>query len=106
MGLIQGMTILPLIILAAFAMGILLIDVFVRDSKGSNMIGYIALASMVFVFLSLFLFVGKGGMAFGSMISVDVYSIFFYLVFVVIGTLTILSSISYVKTTGIHSGEY
>ncbi len=106
MGLIQGMTILPLIILAAFAMGILLIDVFARDSKGTSTIGYIALASMVFVFLSLFLFVGKGKMAFGSMISVDVYSIFFYLVFVVIGTLTILSSISYVKTIGIHSGEY
>lgn len=99
------MTILPLIILAAFAMGILLIEAFSKGSKDGT-IGYIALTSVIFVFLSLFLFVGKGKMSFGSMMAVDVYSIFFYLVFIVIGTLTILSSISYVKITGIHSGEY
>ncbi len=100
------MTLLPLIILASFAMGILLIGAFAKNAKGTSTIGYIALASMVFVFLSLFLFVGKGKMAFGSMMRMDVYSIFFNLVFVVIGVLTILASISYVKITGIHSGEY
>jgi NADH-quinone oxidoreductase subunit N len=107
MSLNQGITLLPLIILVAFAMGILLIDVFARDTKGTGTIGYIALSAMVFVFLSLFLFTGKGDkMAFGSMMRMDVYAVFFYLVFVVIGILTILASISYVKTTGIHSGEY
>jgi NADH-quinone oxidoreductase subunit N len=105
MSLTQGIAILPLIILAAFAMGILLINVFSKNPKDGK-IGYIALTSMIFVFLSLFIFVGKGKMSFGSMISVDIYSIFFYLVFVVIGILTILASISYVKTTEIHSGEY
>ncbi len=106
MSLNQGITILPPLILALFAMGILLIDVFAKDPKGTNTIGYLALSSMIFVFLSLFLFTGRGKMTFGTMISMDVYTIFFYLVFVVIGILTILSSISYVKITGIHSGEY
>ncbi len=105
MSITQGIAILPLIILAAFAMGILLINVFSKNPKDEK-IGYIALTSMIFVFLSLFVYVGKGSLSFGSMISVDIYSIFFDLVFVVIGTLTILASISYVKTTGIHSGEY
>ncbi len=107
MSLNQGITLLPLIILVAFAMGILLIDVFARDTKGTGTIGYLALSAMVFVFLSLFLFAGRGDkMSFGSMMRMDVYAVFFYLVFVVIGILTILASISYVKTTGIHSGEY
>ncbi len=105
MSVTQGIAILPLVILAAFAMGILLINVFSRNPKDEK-IGYIALTSMIFVFLSLFSFLGKSGISFGGMISVDIYAIFFYLVFVVIGTLTILASISYVKTTGIQSGEY
>ncbi|RTZ94206.1 MAG: NADH-quinone oxidoreductase subunit N, partial [Deltaproteobacteria bacterium] len=105
MNITQGLAILPLIILAAFAMGILLINVFSKKPK-DDLTGYIALTSIIFVFLSLFIYVGRGKVTFGSMISVDVYSIFFYLVFVVIGVLTILSSIEYVKTTGIQSGEY
>ncbi len=105
MSLTQGIAILPLVILAAFAMGILLINVFSKNPK-DGMIGYIALTSIILVFLSLFLFVGKTDIKFGGMISMDIYAIFFALVFVVIGVLTILSSIPYVKTVGIHSGEY
>jgi len=106
MNLSQILTVLPLIILSAFGMAILLISAFSKGSGKESTIGYIALTCMGFVFLSLFLFVGKGKLAFGNMIAVDAFTLFFYLIFVVIGVLTILASISYVRIVGIQSGEY
>ena len=106
MNLAQIFTVLPLIILAAFGMAILLISAFMNDVRKDNTIGYIAFTGIVFVFLSLFLFVGKGKLTFGAMISVDAFTLFFYLIFVVIAALTILASIPYVRIVGIHSGEY
>lgn len=100
----------PEIVIALFAMIVLMIQAFDKR-RGKNYFGYVSLfgvvAAFTFVFLKPSPFDFKSvEYAFNGMWVVDNYCRFFKLIFLVGTGLTILISIRYVENEGVQHGEY
>ena len=95
----------PELVLTIFALAILILSVFARGQKKGSF-GSIALGGVVMAFLSLFLVIGKEMRAFSDMVTVDPFSIFFKVMFLIIAFLTVLASLEYTNREGIDFGEY
>ncbi len=95
----------PELVLTIFALLILILGVFIRgEKKGSP--GYTALIGIVVAFLSLFLGIGKDMKAFYGMVTIDPFSLFFKVMFLIIAFLTVLASLEYTKREEIDFAEY
>lgn len=97
--------ILPELILTGFGALIVLVEPFLpRRSKG--VLGHIALIGTLLALLSTMVLVANRGPAFGNLIVVDEFSIFFRFLLLIITGLTILVSLAYLERENIRHGEY
>ncbi len=92
--------VMPEILMTAFALIVLLIDLLVKKKEA---IAVICLAGVALIGLSL---VGSAGSTFGGMYISDGYSTFFKIIFFINVILTILISIKYIAIERVNYGEY
>lgn len=92
--------VMPEILMTAFALIVLLIDLLVKKKEA---IAVICLAGVALIGLSL---VGSAGSTFGGMYISDGYSTFFKIIFFINVILTILISVKYIAVERINYGEY
>ena len=97
---------LPAIQVLLTALVVLLRDLFIEQREPK---GFLALISLVGIGLAAGETVALWGVqesAFNDSIVLDDFALFFSLIFLLVGALTILSSIHYVRLMAIHEGEY
>jgi NADH-quinone oxidoreductase subunit N len=97
---------LPAIQVLMTALVVVLRDLFIEEGKPR---GYLAFLSLIGIGLAAAEAVALWGAqesAFGDAIVLDNFGLFFTLIFLLIGALTILSSTDYVRLAGIQEGEY
>ena len=97
---------LPAIQVLLTALVVLLRDLFIEEHEPK---GFLALISLIGIGLAAGETVALWGAqesAFNDSIVLDNFALFFSLVFLLVGALTILSSIQYVRLMAIHEGEY
>jgi NADH-quinone oxidoreductase subunit N len=97
---------LPAIQVLLTALVVLLRDLFIEEHEPK---GFLALISLIGIALAAGETVALWGAqesAFNDSIVLDNFALFFSLVFLLVGALTILSSIHYVRLLAIHEGEY
>ncbi|HKY09338.1 MAG TPA: NADH-quinone oxidoreductase subunit N, partial [Candidatus Binatia bacterium] len=105
----MGVDLLPLvpaIQVLMTALVVLLRDLFIEEERPK---GYLAFLSLIGIGLAAAEAAALWGLqqsAFNDGIVLDNFAIFFSLVFLLIGALTILSSTQYVRQAAIHEGEY
>lgn len=92
--------VMPEILMTAFALIVLLLDLVIKKKEA---IALISIAGTALIGLSLFSF---GGMTFGGMYISDGYSTFFKLIFFLNVILSILISIKYIAVEKVNYGEY
>jgi NADH-quinone oxidoreductase subunit N len=92
--------IMPELLMSALALGVLLLDLFIKKKE---VIAVISLAAVALIGLSLF---GSAGEVFGTMFIADGYSTFFKVIFFLNVILCILISIKYIAVEKINYGEY
>jgi NADH-quinone oxidoreductase subunit N len=92
--------VMPEILMTAFALIVLLIDLLVKKKEA---IAVICLAGVSLIGLSL---VGSAGSTFGGMYISDGYSTFFKIIFFINVILTILISVKYIAIERVNYGEY
>lgn len=98
-------TILPLIILVAWACLVLLIDLFIpKDRKGIT--GFLAAFGLTFTLFFTITQIGLESMGFNGMVVLDGFSTFVNVLLLVSGLLGIFLAYGYVKRMGIERGEY
>jgi NADH-quinone oxidoreductase subunit N len=97
---------LPEILVAAVAFGVLTVDLFLPPSK-KHLLAYLAVLGLggVLAFTLLYMW-GDVDSLYGGMIRVDGYALFFKAFFIVLGGFLILSSVDYVRRHLSHAGEY
>ena len=92
--------VMPEILMTAFALIVVLIDLLVKKKEA---IAVICLAGVALIGLSL---VGSAGSTFGGMYISDGYSTFFKIIFFINVILTILISVKYIAVERVNYGEY
>lgn len=92
--------VMPEILMTAFALIVLLLDLVIKKKEA---IALISIAGTALIGLSFFSF---GGMTFGGMYISDGYSTFFKLIFFLNVILSILISIKYIAVEKVNYGEY
>ena len=98
--------ILPLIVVAVGAMGVLLAGVQV-DDEDSGGLGIVSIALFVFAaILSLLLFGGRPSLAFSGALSVSSYTAYFELLILFAAAMTALISVEYAADQGLAGAEY
>ena len=97
--------VLPEIVLSVFGIAVLVADTFIRKTK-HHVLGTVSLSGILAATLSTFFLIGENGTFFSGMIIVDPFSIFFRFTFLIIGGLTLLASLSYLKRENLVVGEY
>ena len=95
-------------ILAAFAIAVILLDLFVKDKR---MLGYLSIAGLlVSLGVSLTFMIDPSSgvplITFSNMLTVDNFALFFNIIFAVIAILVILASYDYVSKLEDKTGEY
>jgi NADH-quinone oxidoreductase subunit N len=101
--------VLPIILIAAFALCCPAVDFAVKKKR---VVGYWSVSALVlalaYVVLSLagVLAYGKGTTLFSGMLMVDSFSLFFAMVFISVALLVVLASLTYIKPDEPHQGEY
>ncbi len=98
-------TIGPEIVLAVFALLILLLGVFLRGQQ-RKYTGYVALVGTVLAFVPLFPLIGSWSEGFFGMILADPFAIFFKALFLLVAFFTVLISLDYAEREGVAFGEY
>jgi NADH-quinone oxidoreductase subunit N len=99
------LVIAPELVLTGFALMILLMGVFIRTEQ-RGFLGYTALLGVVAAMITLYWGIGKEVSAFGAMVRIDPFSLFFKAMMTIICLLTVLASLDYAKREGIGFGEY
>jgi NADH-quinone oxidoreductase subunit N len=99
------LVIAPEMVLTGFALLILLMSVFMRTEQRA-FLGYTAVVGVLAAMASLYWGIGKEVSAFGGMVRIDPFSLFFKAMMTIICLLTVLSSLGYAKREGIGFGEY
>ncbi|MEE9584096.1 MAG: hypothetical protein V3W51_01340, partial [Candidatus Brocadiales bacterium] len=96
-------TIQPQLIVAIFAMAGLLIDAFYRNTL------YVFILTLIGLALALFAVYSQWGVVVPyeeSMVTIDGYTVFFNIIFILVAIVTVLISLSYVDLTGVDGGKY
>src|SRR5438874_1740166 len=103
-------TILPELILSVVGIVIMLADPFLDAGAPTSRkpLGWLAFIGSLAALVSCFYQAGHpyAGAAFFGMVRMDAFSIFFHIVVIAVSALAILSSLDYLDTQGIKSGEY
>ncbi len=95
---------IPELILAAFAVVIILLDLFTQRKGWLAVVGIVGLVVSFVVTITMW---GGGSQAiFNNMLAVDHFALFFKLLFLVIAGLVILTSVDYVSKFARFQGEY
>jgi NADH-quinone oxidoreductase subunit N len=104
----QYITILPEIILTIVGMLIMVLDPLLPPTASRKPIGWIAFAGTLAALASTFYQAlhATGGTGFFGMVRLDAFSVFFHVVVILISALAVLSSLDYLETQNIRSGEY
>src|SRR3990172_8756155 len=97
--------ILPEIVLSAFAIAILLVDTPMSKANRHGT-GVLALVGILVTALSTLFLINEEGSYISGMVTVDGFGLFFRFAFLMIGALTILSSLTYLQREKLVSGEY
>jgi NADH-quinone oxidoreductase subunit N len=97
------LTTLPFLIVAVWAVALLVLDLFLRRKGTTAVLAAIGLAAGLVAVVLRF---GKSETAFGGMIVADSYADFFQLVFLITGLLGIAVAYDYLRRMGIERGEY
>lgn len=95
---------LPALIVFATGALVLLLDLASGRSKGH--LGAVGLAGVVVALLVAISKWDRGGSAFGGMVLLDNYALFFDIVICYAAALVLLLSVDYLRRTGAESGEY
>jgi NADH-quinone oxidoreductase subunit N len=93
---------LPEIFLFLWAIFIFVVDFFRKEKKQN--LAYLALLGIIITIVLVI--ISQKGDLFGGMFHADSFSVFFNLIFLVTGFLTILSSIEFAKRLRSYQGEY
>src|SRR5690554_3445207 len=107
---INLLIVLPVLIVAGWAMVLMVVDLFLPDDKKK----WIAWLSLVGLVLALVQTVGLWGYEGGTftaaerapMVLSDNYSVFLNVIFLLTGVLTVLISVNYLSKANIERGEY
>ena len=100
-------TIEPEWIIAAFALAVILLDLFVKDKLILTIVSLVGLVfSGVYTAVFAFQLDGMAQSAFNGMLALDYYALFFKLLFLGTAFLVILASHDYLKKLGDAVGEY
>lgn len=105
MTLIELNTILPILLLIAWALILLLVDVWF-GKRVPKLTPILALAGLVAALAAVIPQFGADSSSFNGMIRVDGFSVFLSLLFVVSGIVSIGLGYDYFKRVGIREGEY
>ncbi|PKB57489.1 MAG: hypothetical protein BZY73_03010 [SAR202 cluster bacterium Casp-Chloro-G3] len=96
----------PEFALAGLALLVFIIDLFLPQSR-KDLLGYVSvLGLMGLIVLSVLMLSGETESLYGGLLAIDAYSLFFKIVFFVMGIFIILSSIEFVKQHLNHAGEF
>lgn len=85
---------------------VLLRDLFIGERESKGMLAVLSLVGLGLAAGEAVLLWGASESAFNESLVLDNFAIFFTVIFLLIAGLTILSSIQYVRQTGIHEGEF
>jgi NADH-quinone oxidoreductase subunit N len=96
---------LPALLVGVFAVIVLMVDVFSPPGQQANS-GVIALIGIGLAFWAAIRLWGSRDELFSGMIIVDMASLLFQVIFLVVGFITILLSIRYAAEEGLEQGEY
>src|SRR6185295_20337182 len=88
--------ILPAVILSVFGIAVMVAEPFVEDRKKSNL-GWLAFVGTIAAIFSLTAMTGSRGQWYSNLWIVDDYSIFFTFLFLLIGAITTLSSLDFLR---------
>lgn len=111
LGSLNLVAVLPAIFLAAWALVVLLVDLFIPHSH-KYWTGWLAILGLVAVITTLILQIGDLALpslpseAFGGMLMVDGFAVFLQIVFAFAGLIGILLALEYLPRRGIERGEY
>jgi NADH-quinone oxidoreductase subunit N len=107
---IHYITILPELILSVVGIIIMLADPFfdVPAGRSRKPLGWVAFFGTLAALASCFYqaALSDGSYSFFHMIRMDAFSVFFHVVVISVSALAVLSSLDYLETQGIKSGEY
>ncbi|MBM4296776.1 MAG: NADH-quinone oxidoreductase subunit N [Deltaproteobacteria bacterium] len=82
-------------------------DLFIEEGEPKGVLAFYSLVGLGLAAGEVaLLLTGRQEAAFGDSIMLDNFALFFTLIFLLAAALTILSSIQYVRQTGIHEGEF
>ena len=98
--------ILPEIVLTIFGMIIMLLDPLMDEERSQKLLGGLGLAGTIAALLSTWLMAEDPGFAFWNMVRVDAFSVFFHVLVIAIGLVSILTSYEYMRVQRIRAGEY
>ena len=96
---------LPALLVGAFALIVLMVDLFSPPGQPANG-AIITLIGLGLAFWAAIRLLGSREELFGGMIVVDMAALLFQLIFLVVGLLTVSLSIRYVAEAGLELGEY
>ena len=97
---------LPEFLLAALALLVFAIDLFLPD-RHKNLLAWMSAAGLAgLVGLSIPLLWGEDAALYGGLLAVDAYALFFKVMFMVMGIFVILASVDYVGKRLRHPGEF
>jgi NADH-quinone oxidoreductase subunit N len=88
------------------ALVVLLRDLFIDEREPKGILALLSLVGLGLALGEALLLWGASESAFSDSIVLDRFAIFFTVIFLLAAALTILSSIHYVRQTGIHEGEF
>ena len=99
------MRILPELILAGFAILVMLFEPFIPAGR-KRVLGWLALLGVLVAGVAFTWAPPNAGMAFSGSIAGDGFSYFFIFLFLTIAALALLGSINYLERDNIHHAEY
>ncbi len=97
--------ILPAVVLSVFGIGVMVAEPFVQDRKKSSL-GWLAFAGTILSMFALPAMAGNRGQWYSNVWIVDDYSIFFSFLFLLIGGITTLSSLDFLRRENMNHAEF
>jgi NADH-quinone oxidoreductase subunit N len=98
-------SILPGIVLSVFGIAVMVAEPFVEDRKKTNL-GWLAFAGTIVAMLTLPAMTSSRGQWYSNLWIVDDYSVFFTFLFLLIGAITTLSSLDFLRREGMNHAEF
>jgi NADH-quinone oxidoreductase subunit N len=99
--------ILPELVLSGFGILVMLIEPLLapdNDRKGLGAVAFVG--TLAALAATLFVMAGNEGTAFGGMVRVDGFAVFFHVVVIAVAAVVTLASFEYLKVQKIRAGEY